>query len=140
MKIHRKIISLLIISAIFMVNADIFKTFADVRIYASIKKVLNETYPDDEEKVNCMVDYFQTNKIPDKFYSIVLLSNQDKLLTELEPYLDDAESNCNQVMKFIKSPLGLGVIVIAGLIILIIIVSVFVRCIKGKRHSVSFNS
>ena len=140
MKIHRKIISLLIISAIFMVNADIFKTFADNRIYASIKEVLNKTYPDDEEKVNCMVDYFQTNKIPDKFYSIVLLSNQDKLLRELEPYLDDAESNCNQVMKFIKSPLGLGVIVIAGLILLIIIISVFVRCIKGKRHSVSFNS
>lgn len=140
MKIYRKIISLLIISAIFMVNADIFKTFPDDRIYDTIKIVLKKKYPDEDEKVDCMVDYYRTNKIADKFYSVDLIGNHDKLLTNLEPYIDEAELNCNEVLKFFKSPLGLGVIAITSLILLIIIVSVFVHCIKRKRHSVSFNS
>lgn len=124
-----------------MIKADIFKTFADDRIYDAIKIVLKNQHPDvkDEKKIDCMVDYFRTNKIADKFYSIELLTNQDKLLKEIQPYTDDAELHCNEIINFFKSPLGMGVMAISILILLAIIVSIIVHCIKRKRHSVSFD-
>lgn len=122
-----------------MVKAKISKTFSDDSIYDSIKKFLQNQIPDDDEKVDCMVDYYRSNNVADKFYSIDLLLNQEKLRQELQPYADDADSNCNKVVRFIKSPLGLSAIVITSLILLIIIVSIFVHCIKRKRHSVSFD-
>lgn len=37
-----------------------------------------------------MVDNFKRNKVADKFYTTDLLTNQDKLKQEVQPYVDGA--------------------------------------------------
>jgi hypothetical protein len=73
-----------------LAQGNIFKNFADDRIYDAIQIVLKNQYPDNQAKVQCMVDDFRRNKVADKFYTIDLLTNNEKLSKEIQPYVDEA--------------------------------------------------
>lgn len=99
-------------------NADVFKNFADDRIYDAIKLALKAKYPDDEPAViDCMDTVFRHEKIADKFYTVELLTNQQKLQKEIEPYEVTARAGCT-AKEFFTSPLGIVVIIVAVIILL----------------------
>jgi hypothetical protein len=77
------LISFIAVCAIAFVQGNVFKGFADDAIYEAIRVVLKRQYPDNEEKTKCMVDDFRRNKVADKFYTIDLLTNQEKLSQEV---------------------------------------------------------
>lgn len=127
--IYRKIVllSFIAICTIAAVQGNIFKTFADDRIYDVIKIVLKNQYPDNEKKVECMVDDFHRNKVADKFYSIDLLTNHEKLSREMQPYVDEANLKCT-LIEFFQSPLGICVL-IAFFLLALSIICCLIRCI-----------
>jgi hypothetical protein len=84
------------------VQANIFKNFADDRIYDAIKVVLDSNYPNDVEKVECIMKHMRENNVADKFYTVELLTNQEKLSQEIQPYVDNAVSSCGSYLKKIK--------------------------------------
>lgn len=108
-------------------QGNIFKTFADDRIYDAIEVVLRNQYPDNHKKVQCMVDDFRRNKVADKFYTIELLTNQEKLNREIQPYVDEANLKCS-LIEFFQSWIGIAVLICLFLLALSIICCL-IRCI-----------
>lgn len=77
-------ISFIAVCTLAFAQGNIFKGFADDAIYEAIRVVLKRQYPDNDSKVACMVDDFRRNKVADKFYTIELLTNQEKLSQEVK--------------------------------------------------------
>jgi hypothetical protein len=77
------LISFIAVCSLAIVQGNVFKGFADDAIYEAIRVVLRRQYPDNDQKVACMVDDFRRNKVADKFYTFDLLTNQDKLSQEV---------------------------------------------------------
>lgn len=92
--------TLVVVIAAAFAQGNIFKNFADDRIYDAIEVVLRNQYPDNQKKVQCMVDDFRRNKVADKFYTIDLLTNQEKLSKEIQPYVDEA--NLKVILTFLQ--------------------------------------
>jgi hypothetical protein len=72
------------------VQANVLKNWTDDGIYGAIHVILNNEYPQQATKTQCMVDDFRRNKIADKFYTVDLLTNPEKLKAEIQPYVDSA--------------------------------------------------
>lgn len=90
----------------------------DNAIFDKIHQILTQNYSKDEKKVTCMVEDLKKNKIVDRFYKLQLLSDNELLMKEIQPYLTDAESNCETV--FFTSPLGIGIIAIIAVVLLLV--------------------
>lgn len=121
------LISFIAVCTLAIVQGNVFKGFADEGIYEAIRVVLKRQYPDNDQKVSCMVDDFRRNKVADKFYTFDLLTNQDKLSQEIQPYVDEANIKCT-IIEFFQSPLGIAALVLLFLLALSIICCL-IRCI-----------
>lgn len=62
----------------------------DDGIYTAIHAILKNQYPNEPEKTQCMIDDFRRNKVADKFYTVDLVFNTEKLQREIQPYVDEA--------------------------------------------------
>lgn len=72
------------------IQANVLKSFADDAVYTAIHAILKNQYPQEPEKVQCMLDDFRRNKIADKFYTPDIILNNEKLQREIQPYVDEA--------------------------------------------------
>lgn len=93
----------------------------DQEIYNKIKLILINTYPDDQEKVNCMDKYFRRNKVADDFYTPDLMNNGAALSKAIDPYVKKAEESCNK-----NSNIG---VIVGGIIAFFLIGGIFIFCL-----------
>jgi len=103
------------------------KNAFDEPIYKAIYVALVARYPDDPQLAKCISDDFRGSKIADKFYTIELLTNQEKLQKEIEPHVNAAEIKC-KIGLFAQSTLGIFVL-IAILLVLILISCCIIKCL-----------
>lgn len=88
------IITFAVLCAAAFVQGNIFKKFADDRIYDAIDIVLKNQYLDNQKMVQCIVDNFRRNNVAEKFYTIDILTGQDTLSKGIQPYVDEANLKC----------------------------------------------
>lgn len=110
------------------VHADIFKTFADERVYDRMSLIFKEKFPDDDKKAKCLTSYYRDNKIADDFYTVQLLSNKEMLKEKIQPKFSDAEKHCITIEEHIKSPLGITIIVTSCLLTLLVLIGIIFAC------------
>lgn len=115
------------VCSVAFVQGNVLKGLVDDGIYFSIHKILDQQYPNEPQKTQCMVDDFRRNKVADKFYTADLLVNQEKLSREIQPFVDEANLKCTLII-FFQSPLGICVLV-ALFLLAISIICCLIRCI-----------
>lgn len=121
------LLSFIALCSVALVQGNVLKGFVDDGIYGAISLVLKQQYPGQEEKTKCMVDDFRRNKVVDKFYTFELITNQEKLSREIQPYVDEANLKCTLIL-FFQSPIGICVLV-ALFVLAILIICCLIRCI-----------
>lgn len=82
-------ISVQLFSLITLVRGNIFKNILSDRVHT----YLRDQYKDNPTKCECMIEYFRFINIWEKFYSEDILGEQRKLVRDLRPYIEDADSS-----------------------------------------------
>ncbi|KAG4069957.1 hypothetical protein HA402_015181 [Bradysia odoriphaga] len=122
------VVALFAICSITYVQGNIFTNAINDGIYSVIDALLKDKYQDNPRKAECMSEDFRRNHIADKFYTTDLLVNQEKLSRELQPYIDAANLKCD-VVAFLMSPLGIGIMVLIACMLAISCICCLIRCI-----------
>jgi hypothetical protein len=78
----------------FCIHAEIIKTAIDSEFYEEILEILNGKYPEEPEKVKCMMRDFKSKKLEEK----------DNLQLEMQKYIERADLKCT-VMLLLQSPM-----------------------------------
>lgn len=94
-------ISFIAVCSFALIQGNIIKDAVDDGIYGAIHQLLKNSYPDEPEKTQCMIDNFRRNKIADRFYTPDLLFNNEKLQREIQPYVDEANFRKLIVVKYL---------------------------------------
>ncbi|KAJ6641035.1 hypothetical protein Bhyg_05968 [Pseudolycoriella hygida] len=120
--------SFLVICTITLIQGNIFKTVIDDGIYSLIDTYVKDQYKDNPRKAECMSEDFRRNRIADKFYTADIITNPDKLSRELQPYIDAADLKCD-VVAFLLSPWGIGILVLIACLLALSCICCLIRCI-----------
>lgn len=83
-------ISFFVICSITFIQGNIFREAIDGGIYTIIDSMLKDEYKDNPKKAECMSKDFRSNNIADKFYTVDIVTNTEKLQRELQPFIDEA--------------------------------------------------
>lgn len=121
------LISFFVVCTIALVQSNVLKNAIDEGVYSAIHAVLKNQYPDEPEKVQCMIDDFRRNHIADKFYTADIIANPEKLKSEIQPYVDASNAFCT-VIVFFQTPLGI-VAIVCLFLLAISIICCLIRCI-----------
>lgn len=97
-------------------SANVISDAADNLIYSAIYSglIADGKTPN---QASCLVDGFRQNHIADKLKSINIITNPEQLKRDIQPYVDAAEIKC-YITEFIQTPIGIGVAIIVGLLLL----------------------
>lgn len=123
--VNRKLVLIAFIAICFAscAKADLI----DDGIYGAINAIVNVKYREKpEEERKCIQEKFRSDNIAEKF-SRDLLYDHKKLQQEMEPYFSGTETYCEWFV-FVKSPLGICLVVGILLMILSILVALC-KCI-----------
>lgn len=101
--------------------------FIDDGVYAGIKAIIDVRYPDkSQDERQCMVDTFRKDDFVAKF-SKELSFDHKKLEKALDPYWSEVSTKCEWI-TFIKTPLGICIIV-GIILILLSMICGLIKCI-----------
>lgn len=102
----------------------------DNAIYDVLHKELGQPeYNFTEEKAACIGQYLKTKGILEKFYVPEMLFNTQRLMTEVEPYLREARSNCGEKIPAEESSLiALIITIVVSIVLLLISIGIFLCC------------
>lgn len=82
-----------IVAVVFGQDNEVTKKLND-QIYDSIKATLNQNFPNQEKRTECMIKDFREKNLASKFYSADLIVNPDNLAKGIQPYVDAANIKC----------------------------------------------
>lgn len=82
-------LAVFVISLIPLVWGNGFKKILSERVHT----YLRHQYKDNPTKCECMIEYFRLINIWEKFYSEDIVGQQQELVRDLRPYIEDADSS-----------------------------------------------
>jgi hypothetical protein len=91
------LISFVAICSLAFVQSNTIKDAIEDTIYAAIHVVLQNQYPNEPQKAQCMLDHFRRNQVADKFFTPDIVLNTSKLEEEIKPYTDEANLACTLI-------------------------------------------
>lgn len=120
-------ITFILLSAVAYSQQNYLKDITNEAIYKSIHGLLILKHPDEPRLAQCIHDDFKGSKLADKIASVDLLTQPDKLKSEIEPYESFAEAKC-KIAIFVQTPIGVCVL-IAVLLLIILLACFLIKCI-----------
>lgn len=108
-------------------NLDDENTNDNRIFYFILTLFLVSEYPNDLDKIECMIAEFKQNNLFNKLFKKKLMEDQTNIKEILQPYIDEANLKC-MLSQFFHSPLVICVIV--GILLLIVGLIVYNLCLK----------